>query len=329
MAYFIRWKSVPNAVGLDDRVAVLANDDAPEALFEIWPALGFNAYRWRIAGQEVLYWNESMFQEKRPTRWGIPPLFPFPNRIRDGRFRWDGVDYELPRVDSTRKNAIHGFACHHPWRVVDEGADSNSAWITGVFQASVDAPTEASLWPADYRIALTYRLSYQQLSLTAVIDNPDTKPLPCGLGFHPYFDLAPFGGEDAIVEVPAQRAWVLAENLPTGAVVPVAGDRDLRTGKALRGLQLDDVLTGLDRENRSDVSRISDPSGKRNLVIECCAGFREMVVFTPPHRKAFCVEPYTCTTDAINLQAQGIDAGWRVLLPGERWELRVDLKLQG
>jgi aldose 1-epimerase len=51
-------------------------------------------------------------------------LFPFPNRIRDGRFTWDGREYRLPPNDPAMKNAIHGFACRRPWRVVDQGADA-------------------------------------------------------------------------------------------------------------------------------------------------------------------------------------------------------------
>jgi aldose 1-epimerase len=59
----------------------------------------------------------------------------------------------------------------------------------------------------------------------------------------------------------------------------------------------------------------------------CSPVFRELVVFTPPHRQAFCVEPYTCTTDAINLQTRGVDAGWLTLAPGTRFEAVVELRL--
>ena len=52
---------------------------------------------------------------------------------------------------------------------------------------------------------------------------------------------------------------------------------------------------------------------------------RELVVFTPKHRQAVCLEPYTCTTDAINLQQHGVDAGWLVLPPGQRWTAVVGL----
>jgi aldose 1-epimerase len=56
--------------------------------------------------------------------------------------------------------------------------------------------------------------------------------------------------------------------------------------------------------------------------------FRELVAFTPPHRQAVCLEPYTCTTDAINLQQAGIDAGWRVLAPGASWSGDVELAFE-
>jgi aldose 1-epimerase len=50
-----------------------------------------------------------------------------------------------------------------------------------------------------------------------------------------------------------------------------------------------------------------------------------VVVFTPANRQAFCIEPYTCVTDAINLQQQGVDAGLLVLPPGEKWSGVVEI----
>src|SRR5262245_41171988 len=109
MAYQIRTERRPNTFGLDDQVYVLG-DDAGN-LAEIWPALGFNWFRWRVGGQELLYADPKILEEKKPTRSGIPILFPFPNRIRAGRFNWAGKEYRLPTTDSTGKNAIHGFVC--------------------------------------------------------------------------------------------------------------------------------------------------------------------------------------------------------------------------
>src|SRR5438105_6790040 len=135
-------------IGRDPTVWIL--DDGQGACLEVWPAMGFNAYRWTVAGEDILYRDPAFFDEAKPTRSGIPILFPFPNRIRDGRFTWEGKTYQLPLNDATGKMAIHGFVCRTPWRVVDQGSDANSAWVTGEFTGSRDAPDTLAMWPADY-----------------------------------------------------------------------------------------------------------------------------------------------------------------------------------
>jgi aldose 1-epimerase len=328
MSFACKWEQRPNTFGLEGRVAVLG--DANNRL-EVWPALGFNAFRWQVAGQELLYASPALFTERRPTRTGVPILFPFPNRIRAGRFDWQAKSYSLPTNDSTKKNAIHGFVCQRPWRVIDQGVNAESAWITGEFHGSVDAPETLPLWPADYRLRVTYRLFDHMVRIEAEADNPDTKPLPFGLGYHPYFAIAPFGGENAVVSTWAHRLWELADNLPTGKIIDIDQPRDLRTGKPISALHLDDVMTGLkplafDEEDHLGLAGVlQNPVGTRMLTLWIGADFRELVLFTPPHREAFCIEPYTCTTDAINLSPRGIDGGWRMLQPGEHWRGDVEV----
>lgn len=330
MSFQITWESRPNSFDIDDRVAVLA--DGRNRL-EVWPAVGFNAYHWSIAGEDLLYRSPQFFTESRPTRSGFPILFPFPNRIRDGRLTWEGKPYQLPLGDPAKKNAIHGYAVQRPWRVIDQGASAGSAWITGEFHGFTDAPETRTLWPADYRLRVTYRLLDQVLRVEADADNPGATPLPFGLGYHPFFSLASFGGAQAIVTVAAGKFWELRENLPTGKLLDVDAPRDLRHGQYLAGLTLDDVMTDLynfafdPQEQLGLIGVIQHPSGERMLTLWTSDGFRELVLFTPPHREAICLEPYTCTTDAINLSSRGIDAGLRILQPGEHWQGIVEMHL--
>ena len=330
MPFQATWENRPNAFELDERVAVLS--DGRNRL-EVWPALGFNAFRWQVAGQELLFRNPEFFTDRRPTRSGFPILFPFPNRIRDGRFTWDGKAYQLPLGDPAGKNAIHGFACNRPWRVIDTGAGDMSAWITAEFHGSVDAPDCAALWPADYRIRVTYRLFDQVLRVEARVDNPDSRPLPFGLGYHPFFALAPFGGASSGVMVSAGKVWELQDNLPSGRTLDVDESRDLRSGPILGTMPLDDVMTDLytiayDQEDQLGlVGIVQHPAGARMLTLWVGGDFRELVVFTPPHRQAICLEPYTCTTDAVNLASRNIDAGLRVLPPGESWQGTMEVHL--
>jgi aldose 1-epimerase len=200
--------------------------------------------------------------------------------------------------------------------VIGTGADGESAWLTGLYRGS-------SGWPAEHELELTVRLTRGTLRLEAVVRNPDAVELPFGLGYHPYF----LADDEAKVEVPAARYWALTDNLPAGETAEVDAARDLNRPRRLGDLKLDDVLTALPpRAPRVDgLIERGTVSGPLTVRVFCSAAYREMVVFTPPHRKAFCIEPYTCTTDAINLQARGVDAGWLTLPPGGEWKAVVEL----
>ncbi len=336
MTFSVSTRPAPGVTGRDATLYVL--EDGQGGTAEVWPALGFNCFRWRAVrggeALEVLYHDPALFDNGRPTRSGVPVLFPFPNRIRDGRFTWAGKEYRLPLNDPAQKNAIHGFACRNAFRVASHGADAASAHVTGVFRCSVDAPDCLPLWPADHEIRLTLRLGQGVLRFEAEVHNPDAAPLPFGLGYHPYFRLPSAGAgpaADCEVEAPAEAYWVLDESLPTGERRPVDAGRDLNAPRKVGGLQLDDVLSvlpaGAPRADgllgRGAVH--AAPGGPMRLF--CAPEFRELVVFTPPHRQAFCIEPYTCPTDAVNLQARGIEANWLVLPPGQTWSAVVELRV--
>jgi aldose 1-epimerase len=268
------------------------------------------------------------FQEsgERPSGSGIPILFPFPNRIRDGRYSWDGTDYELPRekvgYDGTG-NAIHGFVIDRPWRVVDQTENS----VTGEFQLSTDAPDRRELWPADFILTVKYALAGAKLRAEITIRNPDNVPLPWGLGTHPYFKL-PFGetstADQCLLVAPAASQWDLIDCLPTGIQQSLPEELELADGVYFGEEKLDDVF----RATPGDIiecAMIDEPAGLQ--VTQRSPGlFRELVIYTPPNRDAVCFEPYTCVTDAINLEADGVNTGWLVLPPGESISTWIEIE---
>lgn len=294
------------------------------------PEVGFNCFSLQVPvlGQLVEALEaEAGFEQggKRGTRSGIPWLFPFPNRIERGRYTWNGVNYELP-VSDAFGNAIHGFVMDRPWRVVT--ADSRVA--IAEFQLSVDAPDRRPLWPSDFLIEVRYTLRQTCLRADIRIVNAGAQPLPWGLGTHPYFKTPLGSGSQqgqCLIQVPATESWELHDCLPTTRRLPVDSRTDLRSGSALEGLKLDDVLTSLTPAQGVITTVVLDPRAGVQITQVTDALFRECVVFTPPGRSCVCLEPYTCVTNAINLQQQGIDAGLQVLAVGGEvhtwWELHV------
>ncbi len=47
------------------------------------------------------------------------PLIPWPNRVADGAYRFDGTDYAVPLTEPEKHNAIHGFLSWRSWQAVE------------------------------------------------------------------------------------------------------------------------------------------------------------------------------------------------------------------
>jgi aldose 1-epimerase len=298
---------------------------------KVLAGMGFNCFSFcpLLAGAPVeLLWAAPGFEsgEARPTSSGIPILFPYPGRLRGTTLHFGGRQFPLV-IDPRQGVAIHGFVHNRPWRILEQ----NPASVTGEFHASRDEPALVALWPADFRIRVCYEVHAAELRCQLTIDNPDERPLPFGLGTHGYFRLPLAAAGDrgeCRITVPAHKFWELERMLPTGRTIPASGGRALADGMPFGETRLDDVLTDLDRREGRVTCRIDDPTNDRRLSVVFDEVFRECVVFNPPHREAFCIEPYTCVPDAYALAEQGIETGLRVLGPGESFQARVDLRLE-
>ena len=294
----------------------------------IAPDLGFNCFEFRaiVAGRPVDVLDAVPGFEAgglKASGSGIPILFPFPNRIRQGKFHWAGQDYSLPVTDKFG-NAIHGLCLDRPWRVIEQKDDL----VTGQFQLSVDAPDRLHLWPTDFMIEVDYEIVRNRLRANFRIGNPSNKILPWGLGTHPYFKI-PLGAEsqvgNCLVEVPAARRWELLDRVPTGKILELDEDFDLREGAYVDAVTLDDVYTMVNCDGPQFDCTVMDERAGVQVTLTCPPIFREIVAFTPPNRAAVCLEPYTCPTDAVNLTARGIDCGWRTLGPGSEFHTWIDI----
>jgi aldose 1-epimerase len=309
---------------------VSLHDEQTGSTARILTDFGFNCFEFQaVVGKQTVDVLDAVpgFADggQRPSSSGIPILFPFPNRIRAGRFRWHDKDYSIPGTDKWG-NAIHGFCLDRPWRVVAQGKN----FVTGQFQLSVDAPDRLAMWPTDFLLEVDYELLHNRLRANFRITNVSRRPLPWGLGTHPYFRLPLVPGsrvEDCTVEAPAASYWELQDCLPTGRVLPVDESRDLRQGEYVTGLQLDDVLTGVHCYGPQFDLVVMDERAGLQVTQTCPPIFREVVAFTPPNRNAICLEPYTCVTDAINLATQGVNTGVRTLGPGNEFHTWIDISV--
>lgn len=307
---------------------------------EVWPVWGFNCLRWQVmmpggSWGDILYTAPDWEANPVPTRSGHPILFPFPGRLRDGRFTFEGKTYQLPLNDSVKQNAIHGFTPRNPWRVGAVGAGPDWAMVGGDFDLRHDLPVAVGQWPGEFHIGVMYYLHPDRLRVEAVVENRGAEPLPFGLGYHPYFRLPGVPGPDIggyVLQANVSRLWQAdADNLPTGVREAIPPALDFRQPRPIGDTALDHVLTGVTAkpstpDGLTELAVLSHPNAAGRLRILADGSFRELVPFTPPHRRAVAIEPYTCSADAANLAARGIDSGWRMLRSGESWAARAEYR---
>lgn len=316
-------------------VCVLRQDQKAEA--EIAPALGNNCYTYRVADADAdsgagnwLHLLDAPPDLKtlqaQPDIYGIPILFPFPNRIRGGAWRFEGETYQFDKPPES-PTSIHGLLLKRPYRVESHSANENGATLVNTLDSG-DFPDIERQFPFPFSVRITYTLKDTALSMDVEVQNTGGRNMPMGFGIHPYFRaaLSPNArAASAVIRVPAAAYWELdADSLPTGKKFAVDGDLDLRQGRPFAGLNLDHVYTDvqMDAEGFSRCVIENRDTG-HGMVMEADAQFREWVVYTPPGRDTICFEPYTCPTDAINLEAKGTPAGVIVLAPDEAFRARV------
>lgn len=316
--------------------------DRSGAQVKIAPAAGFNAFSFRIAncseanGDEA---NESdvvrvLVEPENEAQlrgggfgFGYPLLFPLPNRTRVGRYQFEGETHQLD-INYKDGNAIHGLVCDRAWTLSATGADDErGAWATANFDTR-HFPEVLRQYPFECVITATYTLRDSALNLAVEVENVGARNLPMGFGIHPWFPF-PFSKAgkraECTLKLPVKARWVPESStqfLPTGEILPIAGTKyDFRKGRALGEIFLDEVFTGLEfGADGIHRAQASDPASGVTIEIESMNVFREFVVYAPLHREILCLEPYTGTTDTVNLQNAGIDAGLIVLAPEQTWK---------
>ena len=329
-AYSVATKTV-------DGFQVCVLQEGQKASAEIVPALGNNCYAFRVAdtgsGAEGGNWLDLIdappdlrTPQKQPDSYGIPILFPFPNRIRGGTWRFEGETYRFDKPPES-PTSIHGLLLNRPYQVESHAADANGAALVCTLDSRAFADIGRQ-YPFPFNIGITYRLKDTVLSLGVSIQNIGDRNMPMGFGIHPYFraGLSPdANAAAALIKVPAASYWELDEDsVPTGKRLAAVDALDLRDGKPFAGLTLDHVYTDVQREaDGASRCAIKNQDSGHGMVMESDASFRELVVYTPPGRDVICFEPYTCPTDAINLEAKSIPAGVIVLAPDDTFSAAV------
>ena len=234
------------------------------------------------------------------------PLLPYCNRIRDARFMFDGALVDLSDDGNGFAHALHGNAWRLGWRVAEVSA--SRARLHLLHEPSREA---ARHWPFAYEATQDIALDADRLSVTMSARNLADRPMPFGMGHHPYYPRT----RNTRVHARVAAMWHSTPDLlPTHAGPhPCIDAMASSAGMSADAFDLDDNFAGWSR-----TATIAWPDEGRAITLSADAPFDHMVVYAPAaHPGLLCVEPVSNVADWVNLDVARALKGGEVLEPGE------------
>jgi aldose 1-epimerase len=227
------------------------------------------------------------------------PLVPYSNRLGYRRFRWRGHDYTTRANVADSPHSLHGIGWQRPWRIVSSSA------LEVVLELAHGGDGD---WPFPFTARQYFSLSADSFGVRLQLTNDGDGEQPVGLGLHPYF----VRRARSRLHIELSHRWDSDPTLlPTRKVAQPGIDSDLSH------LDFDNCFEGWRGPARIRDERFS---------LQLTSSLPYLVVYTPPERDYFCVEPVSHVSNAINM-AHPAGHGLVALAPGatlEGW-LKLDI----
>lgn len=224
-------------------------------------------------------------------------LMPWPNRIEDGAYEFDGGRHQLPLTEPEAHNAIHGLVRWVAWSTVERKVDRVILEHTLYAQPG---------YPFTLALRIEYGLSEAGLRVTSSATNLGERPCPYGTGQHPYVRLGAEGVNTLVLRAPGQTVlYADSRGLPAGTE-PVEGtEYDFRQPRVIGATKLDNAFTDLERDEdgRARVE-LRHPDGEAALSVWLDESYSYLQLFTGDPlpsvgRRSLAVEPMTCPGNAF------------------------------
>jgi aldose 1-epimerase len=283
----------------DDLLAVA---DGPIRI-ELLPAVGARLHRLQVFGHDLLRTPDDPAEHTRdPFRWGAYVMAPWCNRIAAVPTDVDGDTVSVPSnfPDGT---AIHGQVYDARWDVASDHSISISGGGNG--------------WPWPYRCFLRVTIANAVVTINQSLTNLADRPMPAGLGLHPWFRRP--------LDLRIRADAVLPSNLgPDASVQAVGGPWDLRR---MRHVPDDIDATWLAPRDPAVELRWPDIGVVATMRVRSGAGVC-IVVASPTTLDAIAIEPQTHAPHGLRRFLGGEPGGLHPVQPGATMRLTTELAFE-
>jgi aldose 1-epimerase len=268
----------------------IAHADQRAVVVEVGGGLrGYSA-----GGRDVL---DGYGAEEMSTSGRGQVLIPWPNRVLDGSYEFEGRRHQLPIDDVEEQDAIHGLVRWAAWTIGER--EPNRVVMEHVLHPRPGYPFSLAL-------AIEYLLSAKGLRVEATATNLGRSSCPYGSGAHPYLTVGTPTVDSVVLRAPGRTVLRSDERgIPSGAESVDGTDHDFRHPREIGTTRLDHAFTDLERDDEG-LARVElrNLAEQRGLTLWVDGSYRYLMLFTGDplpdvDRRSLAVEPMTCPPDAF------------------------------
>ena len=224
-------------------------------------------------------------------------LIPWPNRLENGNYEFDGRRHQLPLNEPEHRNAIHGLVRWAAWTAAEH--EPHRAVMEHVLHPQPG-------YPFSLGIRIEYTLSDSGLQVRTTATNLGTDPCPFGSGAHPYLTLGTATINRLTLRAPGRTVLRSDERgLPIGAEAVEGKEYDFRKPRPIGLTTLDHAFTDLERD-QNGLARVElrNPDLETQVSLWVDQSYPYLMLFSGDplpnvRRRSLAVEPMTCPPNAF------------------------------
>lgn len=233
-------------------------------------------------------------------------LFPFTNRIENGKYHFNHKIYQFENNEVDRFNALHGLVYDKTFELIGQESSEKKASISIAY----DEVQPVSGFPYKYSVVLQYVLTENSLDLIVEIENKDQNAFPFSLGWHPYFKTSDL--YNSLLKINSQKKILVNDKMIPNGEEEIDWDGFLK----IEEKTFDDCFV-----LNSNMVEFKTPEYHLDFIFSTEENYLQL--YTPKNRESIAIEPQTAPANSFNNKI-----GFQILQPKKSYKVcwKINLK---
>ena len=276
----------------------------------IFPNLGASLQKLSIKGIEIIdgITNNEEGLTTYKSKFNSSFLFPFPNRINNGKYTFNKTEYQLMCNETALNNALHGHIYNKPFGISKTEATKDKAVISLTYSNQ-----ETSIgFPFAYKLDFTYTFTKNSITIDFNVVNTCKEEFPFGLGWHPYFKSDNLA--TSVLNFEGNKKYDLdVKMIPKNKI-----NLPFKTPLTINDTFLDDCFL-------INKPQVTFNTTNYNVQLDFISNTPESFLqcYTPHTRDSIAIEPMTCAPNSFNNLH-----GLKTLNPEEHYNWQITMHFE-